>query len=725
MESEQGSSQLIDPEALIGVLFEMQIGIRKLSIYPPTHPVIPKIIDNISKRFSALFEFVDAISLGIAKDEILYEGTSVSHANPVIKELAKMLHRLNLIGITFSQNLGEEEILKFLKMIADARSPLQSDREKIISDFREKAVAISLAFVSFKGAIQGGAAAYGVGEESLGKDVWKDLVSQLTHDLSKGDTLEGMENPGYTFDPAEVAKVINHFKDRQGPEKEKAYEGVIVDYLQEHASQSMASQAQTLRMKQEIGKLFSNLRPDVREEIFRFSLNQIKGEHSAMEGLVENLPSAVLPEVLNQIQLSDETVSTPTFSLLKKLVSLSDANTSLHDQLETKIQGHQTLFNELFLDKAQSTYYPEQYRGLLDHDLTPEQETEDNPQAQIASDPAETNHHLALILLDLLEGPFYGEDYYTTCVDYIMRLLTEGIGAHTEKIAIETIQILLRRLTSNPDTRQDFFREQLMAFLKPEIVSLLLKTPLENPDENEADVLVRIFDVVGDAFIPVLLDLLEVEEDMSVRKHIIRQVEKCGQAAIPFVLKNLDSDKWYVVRNMLVLLRTLQAQEALPKIVETMDHDSARVRLAALQAIGSIAEHTEPFFRSLEKALKDDDMKVYRAAVSTLVSMNHPQAIRLILTKLKGGKEGEDAHERRLHIVRTIGSAGSASWISALAKFRKGTLGYLWYWLFHRSLLKEVETALLKIERRERIHTTKPQPKMAIQEGKGEHDESG
>ncbi|MFQ5779311.1 MAG: hypothetical protein ACE5HN_00830, partial [Nitrospiria bacterium] len=243
MDRESNVGQLVDPDSLMDLLIDLQIGIRKLSIYPLSHPIIPNIVSGLAIQFNTIFEFMDTVPLGITRDEILYQGAPIAKDNPVIHELANLLHQLNLIGVTFCKGLTEDEILRFIKMIAEDRSPLLSEREQVISRFQEEVRSILLQFINFEGAVQGqedglfSAQGEGSRSENARRDIWRDLVDQLTGDGLRGE-VGGTGDPesDAAFDPVQAAHVINHlYKEKKGGDVKKEYEGVIVDYLHQHA----------------------------------------------------------------------------------------------------------------------------------------------------------------------------------------------------------------------------------------------------------------------------------------------------------------------------------------------------------------------------------------------------------------------------------------------------------------------------------------------------------
>jgi len=49
-------AQVVDARYLLNVLINLNVGIRKLSLYHASHPIIPEIVSNIVNEFDTIFE---------------------------------------------------------------------------------------------------------------------------------------------------------------------------------------------------------------------------------------------------------------------------------------------------------------------------------------------------------------------------------------------------------------------------------------------------------------------------------------------------------------------------------------------------------------------------------------------------------------------------------------------------------------------------------------------
>lgn len=709
MEGQSHTTPVVDPGHLTNVLIDLQVGIRRASLYSISHPIIPKIVACLASRFDTLFEFVDNITLGIAKDEMLYQGNPIAKNNPVIRELARMLNQLDLVAITFKKGLTGDDVLSFLKIISENRVHSVQDRERMISQFQEDTISILLQRISFKDAVKG-RDEYSpppLADEAEQKNgdgtIWKGLVNRLMGEgIPEGARTALKTEMNATFDPVQLAKVINMLcKEHQSTPG--TYEREIVKYLQEQTNREGVNTQRRIQANREIGTLLSSLRPEVREQIFRLSLeNPDDNDKIGLKELVDVMPPTMLLEVLNQIQVSEQTISSPMFTLLNKLTSLSATDSHLKKQLESKTEGQKDLFEELFVNRADRLFYPTTYRAMLDEEfaLDTSSRTDQNEHKALTLDDAETNYHLALVLLELLEGPIIAKEHYEGAVDYINQLLIEGLGDQTQFMLMETLKVLLTQRSSKSDENASFFRAQIKKFLTPDIVSCLLQSRHETNAESDDTLLTHIIEATGHEIIPVLLGILEVEERLSARKRILELISNYGGVAVPMVVEHLYNTKWYVVRNMLVLLRDLHAKEAIPHIAHCATHTSSKVRVAALQALGAVGANTDEFFQGLEHSLVDEDPKVFKTGVSMLLSSNTYRAVDMVNALLTNTERKSDSMQRRITVVKAISNTGTKEWIPSLQSLRKQLLLRFWSWGYNRSLRKTVSKALSEVTAR-------------------------
>lgn len=706
MEESSRSVPVIDPRYIVNVLMELQVAIRKLALYSFSHTIVPGLLENLEKHFNALFEFVDVVTFGITRHELLYQGSTLSTRNPVIHELARGLNQFGLAGITFFKGLTKDEILQFLRLLVEGRGQVPEQRERMVSQLHKEAPSIQVKLIRFGEALKGhketGDQAKQEKTEQEGKEVWRGLVRQLMEENPEADQQILNTDSEEEADPDHLAELINRLCRAHG-EGSQSYERTIVKYLNKQAENHVLTAEQRTHLNQELSTLLSNLEPDVREQIFRISVEETQNGEAPLEELMDFLPEPALLEMLNQIQLSNQDISAPMLSLLNKFTVLSAENQRVEEMLASKLGNRQDLYQELLTYRANRAYYPSSYRSLLDQELTHKNTGEQaSPCPEISAvDPEAVNQHLALVILELLDGPIHTQPEYQTLIRHMNRLLTDGLGDKTHAVLQETLVLLSQKIGSVDPESRSFLQKEIKNFIKPEVLTRLLQSYHAQGDERIADLFGHMRDLAGADVIPMLLDLLETEENLSVRKRLLEWIVQCGPAVIPLAVKRLRNPKWYVVRNMLVVLKDLHAKEALPEIARCLQQNSPKLKMAALQAIETLGKGTDSFYQALSTALRDQDPAVFRKAVSMMISHRDPRSMEMITARLTYTSRSKiDGH--LMTVLAIIRKSGAKELIPVLAKLRRQLMLRFWQWNRTRALYKAVNDTIREIQREKR-----------------------
>lgn len=696
----------ITPRDLTRLITDLQVGIRKFAMYSGTHAIIPELVASLTGQLETVLRAATTLQIGVTKDEILYQGTAIAADNPVVRELARMLNQLNIAGVTFRQGLSQTEVHRFLHLLAECRGLVSlTDRDLMIERFCREVHGVALHFISFQGAVrQRDHSSPVVPESDEGAEaphLWRGLVNRLmTDDLPDAARAALHAAEGEQVDVEQLAAAIN-LLGLQRKAGAQSYERTIVSYLQERASHHAGSGEQRARVNQELGNLFAKLAPDVRQRILQASLDPAGGDAAPAEALLDALPRPMLLDVLSRINVSSGTVSLPTLSLLKKFVTVAESDEALMEPMQAKLHDQRDLMEELLTKRADRTFYPAQYRALLDEEFAqrPVSAGQASAHPEAALDETAVDHHLALILLEMLEAPLRSEEQYTQTVASLKDLIARGLGDRTSAVFTDALAVLGRRYASAPAAQRGFFRDRVQELFQPELVGHLLG-PLDADDARQREALTQLLGIVGASVIQLLLDRLEQEQNLKARKRLLGLLRDCGDSVIPPAVGRLQHPQWYVVRNMLLLLRDLHAVKAVPDMARCLHHASAQVRLAAFQALGSLAPQTDEFLHALQGALRDDDPKVFRAAVTHIVSARDAGSLELagrFLIEDAGGRQGE----RQIAVLKAIEQAGTAAMLPLLHAIRRRHGLRFWTWRKTQAVRNAASRAEAMIRARE------------------------
>lgn len=691
----------LDLRYLVNVLIELQLTIRKLLLYSLSHTSVPALLENLEKHFNILFEFVDEMTLGVTRNEFIYKGSPISTSNPVIRQLANRMNQFELASITFIKGLTKNDIFHFLKFIIESGKSSPGRREDSVSRLHQDTQLIKVSLIRFKEVLKNSQEtdpSFEQSERRDGKGLWRDLVTNLMNDSTgqeqQRQPIESEENAN----PGDLAELINHLC-KSGDKDAKSYERTIVKYLNNQEDNQNLTSEERIQFNRELSTLLNRLEPEVRQQIFRISLEETEKEKGPLEEVLPFLSEPMLLEVFNQIHLSNQNISAPMVSLLNKFTELSANNPRLEDILDSKLGIEKNIFRELLTNKADRIYYPATYRSQLDQELV--QAIEDTrvlSGTEVAAiEAVAVNYHLALIVLELLEGPVGIQSEYGGLIDLMDQLLKDGLGDRAYIVMQDCLLLIFDKLKSANSSEYAFYEQKIKTFVSPEFLASLLQNLRVNSNER----LVRLFgfikEIAGTDLIRILLDQLETEENMSVRKYLLQQIIQCGKPVIPQAVQRLKSPKWFVVRNMLVLLKDLKAKEVLPEIQRYfIEAKSSKVKLAALQTLEAIGKGSDFFYKSISTALHDQDSGTVRQAISMILSSKDSQAMEILKGVLKHLHQKKDA----LIILQMVRKSNAPELIPVLEKLRRSLRMRFWKGSHIRRLLKSVNETIHEVSRK-------------------------
>ena len=121
---------------LADFLVELSITLNKHAIYPSRHPLLDVAIDGVANRLALLFhDERDALSIGVARRQLIIEGVATDPENPVLKELAQRLHKHHVGAVKFVRGIGREELASALAALAidpvRSEKPIGRDIERV------------------------------------------------------------------------------------------------------------------------------------------------------------------------------------------------------------------------------------------------------------------------------------------------------------------------------------------------------------------------------------------------------------------------------------------------------------------------------------------------------------------------------------------------------------------------------------------------------------------
>ena len=131
MDFSKNTEAAVDTKILSDFIFELNISRRCVNSYPKGHPLISTSVKKAVDLLPHLLEFNPEITLGIARDTLVFGKSFLDRKNPVYQDYAKLLFRHGIAALTVEKNLGAEELLRFNEILSQNRQKVR-DRKSVV-----------------------------------------------------------------------------------------------------------------------------------------------------------------------------------------------------------------------------------------------------------------------------------------------------------------------------------------------------------------------------------------------------------------------------------------------------------------------------------------------------------------------------------------------------------------------------------------------------------------
>ena len=514
-----GESAALSRE-LSDFLIELSIGLHKNAIYPAGHPLLENTTAELSRRLAALMKEREALSLGVARHQLIIEGVATDEGNPVLRELAGRLHRHHLGAVKFSAGVTEDELTDMLSTVSvDAGRlprPLGLEGPEVLTQWPHIRL-FPLTFAQLQliendpNSESDAMAASGSGTRSAA--LWVGLArAALVAEASKIDS----DDPE-SVDPTVVAKAIEEHK------RDAAYDQVVVGYLLQIAEELKEKGGkEAAALQKRVSQMISTLTPETLNRLLDMSGNVKQRKKFVIDAAQGMAVDAVVELVRSAADTSGQSVSHSMVRMLTKLAAHAEqgptttrtqADGALRDQVMRLMDGWQ-------LEDPN----PEGYRLALERmsNSAPLLRTSEH------SYPIEPERLLAMGLE--------------------IETLGDQVWRSADAMASRDDLAPLLNLVDNAPAM--WMRETLWRHVAtPQRLRLQLAL-----DPLPIEVLQRVIAKMGAAAVELILDAIDEAEDDRRQGVLVDLLGRAGPAAGPIILARLPGMRWGQVRPLLALL---------------------------------------------------------------------------------------------------------------------------------------------------------------------------
>jgi len=536
-------------------------------MYPGGHPTLAAAEQRLIQRMTPLLASVEAIAVGVARDQLVIDGNATDPRHPHLGGLAERLHGHRLAGFRFADGLTLDELTAFLTRLARdpeelGREPL-SEAARVFANWRH----ITLYRQSYErlelvgdedGEEEGG-------PRSLprGAQLWLALAQAAMvvdqgggHGGGHGGGEGSGEGPGSgpgkdipaDTDPREVAKAIN------ARSRETGYEQAVVGYLIQIAQQLRTTDTtDTSQLRSRVSRLVSDLSPEAVHRLLEMGGNMAQRRTFLSDASAGMATDAVLTLTVAAAEVSQKSISKTLLRLLVKLANHAKrGGASARSAADAAFREH---VRDMIDNWTAPNPTPADYERVLDRLTGPLAEPGRPLAASQVCEPERTIE----ICLELRNAG-------TSLWDAVNAMIARG---DIEQL----LDILDRAPADNP--LPGVIRSRIST---PENFRRVLELPNADPQRVEA-----FAKRVGVAGTDVLLDVLAASQSRAARRKLLALVTQLGDGIGPTIVTRLGGAPWFIQRNLLILLGNIDVWPDGFSPVSYGSHADARVRREAIR----------------------------------------------------------------------------------------------------------------------------------------------
>lgn len=601
------NNQDLDLKVLSRCIYELNITRRYILSYPPNHPIIATSAHKAFLLIEKLLEFQPAVTIGIARNVLIFNSGVLDRKNAVYADFAGYLFSYGIAAVTISKQLPEEELIAFFLALNNSPANIR-EQGRIVSYLHDAGI----------GNIRVEAIDYGSFRVSEDGTITSPGGNLLEHEAAAlwGRFVEGLmqgtldpTGGGITsterIDPERLAAFMNERASQMEGSSRSSYDVAITTFMRQMDRDNLANtyDAESIR---KLGEFVKNLSPELRSQFLQSTFDSLQGGETAKK-LMSQFPDEIIMDALEDVSGAGSNLSQGVINLLQIIAKTGKGVHRPRKSAATAQLPREELaqkLKEVFREDDPTRFITDSYRTTLKSIasierfsvLTPEESK--GLREQI--DALNIESRISDVIIHIIDLELEQED-----AEVLQQNLTDLCDVYLKSGDYRSLANVQMRLSAKCrggtfgllPIHEAVFAKFLEAEFHEEILNGLTIWGKNKYAEIRAIIL-----GVGAPFIEPLIQRLAEESNISFRRFFMECLKEIGTEAKECAIAHLQDKRWFVVRNMVVLLRSFQ--------------DSGVVR-----HFRTIADHPHP--------------KVRQEVIKTLYAYRHPEADRLLLKEFK------------------------------------------------------------------------------------------
>jgi hypothetical protein len=648
----------LDARLLSDAIIELNISRRNVSIYPRGHPSVEKSLSRAYEFLKKLFEIRPAITLAVAKDTLIVDDHYFDKKNPVYREFALQMNRMNIAYVTFMSGLTKDELYEFHRLISE--KIIDTSFDALQKMYRERNLThIPAGFIDY------GAFSFEEGnvqKEDPSVQLWERYIHGLLEGtLQTSDASDVMRE----IPPGMLARLLN--KVESGDLKEETYDRVITAYIRK-SSEKVFSSDDIKR----IMEFINGLRPEIKKQFLSSTVRQISSDIDSTAKSLEGISTDEVMGLMNAINEQKMAIPDALKNLLDKLSKLPQEGT------DTLSLGGSLLIDDIFITPDIVNLFSGNFKSFVDSTYKNEiQKLLDfyDPGTAVSElrtiERSFTDDYIEKdfnhLLLEILSSDIVTEEEYRSFLKVIMEQIEQFLWT----ARYGQVLTILKVLESNAEKGKfiELTNEALTYYHSAHFIAQIIDSLrlLGRQVREEAWLLCDHF---RDLIISPLMDALTEEASQTVRRFLVGLLQQFKDRAIPEATKRLGDQRWFVKRNMLYLLGECKSKEVLPSVRPYCRHENRRVGFEATKCLLNLGDRygISAVRDYLHSESREDVEQAIAFSGSFRISEVVPDLIQMLK---KRGISGADLYNK-IPVVKALGDIADSRALGILKELLSG-----------------------------------------------------
>jgi len=658
------NTQDLDLKVLSRCIYELNITRRYIISYPPNHPIIETAARKAYEFIEKLLEFQPSVTLGIARNVLIFNSGVLDRKNPIYADFAGYLFAFGIATITISKEIPVEELVAFFLALTNSPENVR-EQGRIVAYLNEAEIrniqVEPIDYSSFRVSEDSSITAPGGNVlEHEAAALWGRFVEGLMQNTL--DPTGGGITSTDQIDPERLAAFMNERAAQLTDSSNTSYDAAITSFMRQMDRDNLAHKYDADSF-QKLGEFVKNLSPDLRRQFLQSTFDTLQGGDSVKK-LLSQFPDEVIMDALDDVSEKGSHLSQGVVNLLQIIAKTGKgishprkskaAAQMSKEELTTKLK-------DIFREDEPSKYITDSYRTTLKSIasierfsvLTPEESR--GLREQI--DALNIESRISDVIIHIIDLELEQED-----AQILQQNLTDLCEVYLKSGDYRSLANVHMRLSAKCHGGTfgllPIHEAVFAKFFEPEFLEEILNG-LTIWGKNKYEEIKTIILGVGDPFIEPLIQRLAEEPNLSFRRFFMACLKDLGNEAKHAAISHLLDTRWYVVRNMVVLLRSYNDSTVLPHFRLIAEHPHPKVRQEVIRTLFAF-RHSEAD-RLLQKEFRSSNHEIVLSAIQIAENSKNPATVACLRKVLSMKLLAKAEYELQSAAVKSLGKIADSS----------------------------------------------------------------